>query len=60
MKKTAIRLCKLITVVAVCLNLGGCDDPHIYGSVGVSSYGGGGYYGSPRVGGSITIGGRIR
>lgn len=50
------------------LSLSGCDDPHVYGSVGVSSgYGGyGGYYGGyggwggPRMRTSISVGGRIR
>jgi hypothetical protein len=31
-----------------------CDDPQIYGSVGYSSWGGGG------IGTSVSIGGRIR
>ncbi|MDP5053083.1 MAG: hypothetical protein NWP69_04765 [Congregibacter sp.] len=52
---------------ATMLSLSACDDPHIYGSVGVSSgYGGyGGYYGGyrgwggPRMHSSISIGGRI-
>ncbi|MEE4361477.1 MAG: hypothetical protein V2I63_08120 [Pseudomonadales bacterium] len=49
--------------------LSGCDDPQVYGSIGVSSYHGSGYYGpgygpgyyggGPRVGGSVVIGGRI-
>lgn len=51
---------RLLGLIAVCGSLSSCDDPQIYGSIGVSSYGGGGYYGSPRVGGSISIGGRIR
>ena len=49
------------------LSLSGCDDPQVYGSVGVSSgYGGyGGYYGGyggwgqPRMRTSISVGGRI-
>ena len=40
------------------LGLSGCDDLQVYGSVGFSSYSGGGYYGG--VGTSISIGGRIR
>lgn len=61
---------RLIAVSLLCLTLSGCDDLQVYGSVTVSSYGGGyyggGYYGgygrypSTRVGGSVTIGGRIR
>jgi hypothetical protein len=44
----------------LCLGLSGCDDPQIYGSVGFSSYSGGGYYGGGGMGTSISIGGRIR
>ena len=48
------------------LSLSGCDDPQVYGSVGVSSgyssYGhyGGRYNSGPRMHGSIRVGGRIR
>jgi hypothetical protein len=50
-----------VALVAAVISLGGCSDPQIYGSVGVSSgYGHGGYYGSPRMHTSISIGGRIR
>ncbi|WP_439107401.1 hypothetical protein [Congregibacter sp.] len=58
-----------LAVLALCmLSLSGCDDPKVYGSVGVSSgYGGyGGYYGGyggwgqPRMHTSISVGGRIR
>ncbi len=38
----------------------GCDDVRVYGSVGYSSYHGyGGYYGGPRYGTSVAVGGRI-
>ena len=60
MKNVTSRLARLLALIFVCSNLSGCDDPQIYGSVGVSSYGGGGYYGGTRMGGSVTIGGRIR
>lgn len=43
----------------LCLTLSGCEDPQIYGSVGFSSYSGGGYYGRGGMGTSIGIGGRI-
>lgn len=56
----AIRLGRVLLLLAVCSSLGGCDDVAVYGSVGVSSYSGyGGYYGSPRVGTSVSVGGRI-
>jgi hypothetical protein len=63
MKKTnLLRFIRIATVLAVSLGLASCEDPQVYGSVGVSSYGGGyGYYGGgPRIGTSISIGGRIR
>ena len=62
---------KLLAVVTLSLTCSGCDDPQVYGSVGVSSYSGGGYYGGRygnnynsnyggRMHSSVTIGGRIR
>ncbi len=56
--RDAIKFGKLILVVVVCSSLGGCDEPQVYGSIGVSSYGGS--YGGMRTGTSISIGGRIR
>jgi len=56
---TAQRL-RLILLAALALSLSGCEDPQVYGSIGFSSYSGGGYYrGGPAMGGSISIGGRI-
>jgi len=46
-------------LAALCALLASCDPPAIYGSVGYSSYSGGGYYGGPGFGTSISIGGRI-
>jgi hypothetical protein len=58
--KNITKLGKILTLLVVCSALASCDDMRVYGSVGVSSYGGhGGYYGSPRVGTSISVGGRI-
>ena len=52
---------RMAALLVVCALIGGCDDVRVYGSVGVSSYSGyGGYYGGPRMGTSISIGGRIR
>jgi uncharacterized membrane protein len=64
MKAYAFRIAKILALALVCAGLASCEDPQVYGSVGVSSYGGGGYYGGrygggPRVGGSISVGGRI-
>ena len=56
------RAIRIILLGGLCLMLSGCEDPQVYGSVGVSSYSGGGYYGrggGSRYGGSISIGGRI-
>lgn len=61
-----MKISRILALAALCAGLAACEDPQVYGSVGVSSYGGGGYYGggryyggSPRVGGSISVGGRI-
>ena len=59
MKGTTLRSLRIALLAIVCGMVAGCEDPQVYGSIGVSSYGGGGYYGSPRVGGSISVGGRI-
>ena len=59
MKSATTRIAKLFALLILCGTLGACDDPQVYGSVGVSSYGGGGYRGGTRTGGSISIGGRI-
>ncbi len=54
-------LLRLLVILTFSTQLAGCDDPKVYGSIGVSSYhGSSGYYGGPRVGGSIVVGGRIR
>ncbi len=59
--KTKLRQTfRILLLGALCLGLSGCDDPQIYGSVGFSSYSGGGYYGRGGMGTSISIGGRIR
>jgi hypothetical protein len=58
MNKKTWNVSKLVALMAVCSFLSGCDDPQIYGSVGFSSFSGGGYHGG--VGTSISIGGRIR
>jgi hypothetical protein len=56
----AMNLGRVLLLLAICSLLGGCDDMQVYGSVGVSSYGGyGGYHGSPRMGTSVSVGGRI-
>jgi hypothetical protein len=59
MKNRIIGLIKLFTVVALCAMLTSCEPPQVYGSVGYSSYSGGGYHGGSRYGTSISVGGRI-
>ncbi len=56
-----VRLTKLVLIAVLGSMLSACEDPQVYGSVGVSSWGGsgGGYRGGSRMGGSVTIGGRI-
>ena len=59
MKHTITRIAKIVAVAILCGSLSACEDPQVYGSIGVSSYGGGGYHGGSRMGGSVSIGGRI-
>jgi len=60
MKKTRIsRLAGLSLLLALCSLLASCEPPAVYGSIGYSSYSGGGYYGGSGIGTSIRIGGRI-
>ncbi len=59
MKRTVNAL-RLAVVAVLLASLSGCDDPQVYGSIGVSSgYGSYGGWGSG-VHTSISIGGRIR
>lgn len=65
MKRTMSKAWSVLRVAALAglvLSLAGCDDPHVYGSIGVStgysSWGHGGWGGG--IGTSISIGGRIR
>jgi len=63
--KTVIKLLKGLLIVGLMSLLSGCDDPQVYGSVGVSSgysnYGGyhHGRYGGSGVRTSVSVGGRI-
>ena len=58
------RLLRVVLLSAVLASLYGCDDPQVYGSIGVSS--GYSHYGHSRGGWgsgvhtSISVGGRIR
>ena len=70
MKSTQRQVIRLLVLLIVCAGLASCEDPQVYGSVSMSSYGGGGYYGPgygpgyrpgypSTYGGRVTIGGRI-
>ena len=60
MRRRTMRTLRILVLGLLCLGLSGCDDPQVYGSIGFSSYSGGGYYGGGGMGTSISIGGRIR
>ncbi len=55
------KLLYLQLLVMVCSSLSGCNDPHIYGNIGISSgyskHGHGGW--NPGIHTSISVGGRI-
>jgi hypothetical protein len=59
--KRLVRWTKFTVIISLAICLTGCDDPQVYGSVGISSgyssYGG--YNSGPRMRGSISVGGRI-
>jgi hypothetical protein len=65
--RVAMKFVKCGALALLLVSLTGCDDPQVYGSVGVSSgyssyggYYGNGYNSGPRMRGSISVGGRIR
>ena len=51
--KRVFCVARVFVLIALALSVSGCEQPQVYGSVGYSSWGGGG------LGGSISIGGRI-
>lgn len=59
MKQTVLRLARIVLLASLCSMLASCEPPAVYGSVGYSSYSGGGYYGGSGIGTSIRVGGRI-
>lgn len=63
--KTSWLIVRVTLLTLILAGLSGCSDPHVYGSIGVSSgyssyggYGRGGW-GGPGLSTSISIGGRI-
>ena len=62
MKRNLIhKVLRPFLVLAIAATLASCEEPQVYGSVGYSSYSGGGDYcrGGGGYGGSIRVGGRI-
>ena len=60
MKNRITRIIRTALLFGMCFGLASCEPPQVYGSIGYSSYSGGGYYGGgPSYGGSISVGGRI-
>ncbi len=60
MKQSIKRLVRVLLVMTLAGSMASCEPPAVYGSVGYSSYSGGGYYrGGPSYGTSISVGGRI-
>lgn len=60
MRSTRIRqTAGLSLLLVLCSLLASCEPPAVYGSIGYSSYSGGGYHSRGGLGTSISIGGRI-
>lgn len=59
MKKAVVGLARIAFVVSLCSMLASCEPPAVYGSVGYSSYSGGGYHGGGGMRTSVSVGGRI-
>lgn len=53
------KISRIVMLLLMAAALASCDPPQVYGSVGYSSYSGGGYYGGGGYGTSISVGGRI-
>jgi hypothetical protein len=59
MKQSIKRLFRVLLLATIAGAMASCEPPAVYGSVGYSSYSGGGYYGGGGLGTSISVGGRI-
>jgi len=59
MRKKLNVVARALLLASLLALLASCEPPAVYGSVGYSSYSGGGYYGGGGYGTSIRIGGRI-
>ena len=51
--RSIFNVARVAILIGLALSVSGCEQPQVYGSVGYSSWGGGG------LGGSISVGGRI-
>ena len=58
MKNNISGMLRIFLLVTICSGLASCEPPQVYGSVGYSSYSGGGYHGGG-YGTSVRVGGRI-
>jgi len=59
-KNLSKRLVSAVLIIVMATAITSCEPPQVYGSVGYSSYSGGGYYGGgSRYGTSVSVGGRI-
>ena len=59
MRQSIKRLVRVLLFFGVAMTVTSCEPPAVYGSIGYSSYSGGGYYGGSGIGTSISVGGRI-
>jgi hypothetical protein len=53
------KISRIVMLMLMAAAFSSCEPPQVYGSVGYSSYSGGGYYGGGGYGTSISVGGRI-
>ena len=58
MTSTRIRIIRIVALLIASLGLASCEDPQVYGSVGVSSSSWNSH-GNTRMTGGISVGGRI-
>jgi hypothetical protein len=53
------RISRIALLLLMAAAVASCEPPQVYGSVGYSSYSGGGYHGGGGFGTSVRVGGRI-
>lgn len=57
--KSFHTISRIVMLLLMAAAVTSCEPPQVYGSVGYSSYSGGGYYGGGGYGTSVRVGGRI-